>query len=403
MSRWCTRRCSSRDWGRSGFRPPRIAPTPVRRRRSRCTTRATCRGTPATSDEPRALLARVGAVVREPERSGRNPFCCGAGGGLLFEEHEEGTRISQRRFEQLQATGAGTIVTACPFCSIMLKGAQASANATTEVVDLMTFVDGRIAAGVRRRSDRGGAGAVGAGQGRERRRLAGIAPQAPRGCGHRRRRLSRLIAAARADASAGARTARASRGGRRRRAASRSSRSGTGASCRRPSTSATAASSPSPARTSTASGSRASCGASGIATARGSTSRGGRRALLQLTRDMAAGRPAAFTVDGPRGPGYQAQPGAVWLAKATGNPVVPFHVESSPCWTLRSWDRAQVPKPWSRVAIVIGAPLEVPGGCRRGGDRAEARRTRAARSSRLQRARGWQLLARSWPQSRESA
>ncbi len=95
-------------------------------------------------DEPRALLARVGAVVLEPERSGRNPFCCGAGGGLLFEEHEEGTRISQRRFEQLQATGASTIVTACPFCAIMLKGAQASANATTEVVDLMTFVDGRM-------------------------------------------------------------------------------------------------------------------------------------------------------------------------------------------------------------------------------------------------------------------
>jgi Fe-S oxidoreductase len=94
--------------------------------------------------EPRSLLARVGAVVREPERSGRNSFCCGAGGGLLFEEHEEGTRISQRRFEQLEATGAGTIVTACPFCSIMLKGAQASANSSTEVVDLMTLVDARI-------------------------------------------------------------------------------------------------------------------------------------------------------------------------------------------------------------------------------------------------------------------
>lgn len=96
--------------------------------------------------EPRALLARAGAVVKEPERSGHNPFCCGAGGGLLFEEHEEGTRISQRRFEQLQATGAPKIVTACPFCSIMLKGAQASANATTEVVDLMQFVDGRMKA-----------------------------------------------------------------------------------------------------------------------------------------------------------------------------------------------------------------------------------------------------------------
>lgn len=94
--------------------------------------------------EPRELLAKAGAVVKEPVRNGRNPFCCGAGGGLLFEEHEEGTRISQRRFEQLQATGAPTIITACPFCSIMLKGAQASANAATEVVDLMTFVDGRM-------------------------------------------------------------------------------------------------------------------------------------------------------------------------------------------------------------------------------------------------------------------
>lgn len=98
----------------------------------------------------------------------------------------------------------------------------------------------------------------------------------------------------------------------------------------------------------------------GYVQARGSTSRGAGRALLQLKRDMAEGRPAAFTVDGPRGPAYHAQPGAVWLAKATGNPVVPFHIESNPCWTLRSWDRSQVPKPWSRVVMVMGAPLEVP-------------------------------------------
>jgi Fe-S oxidoreductase len=96
------------------------------------------------ADEPRDLLTRFGATVRDPVRSRRNPFCCGAGGGLLFEEHEEGKRISQQRFEQLQATGAPKVVTACPFCSIMLKGAQASANATTEFVDLMTFVDGKL-------------------------------------------------------------------------------------------------------------------------------------------------------------------------------------------------------------------------------------------------------------------
>ena len=75
---------------------------------------------------------------------------------------------------------------------------------------------------------------------------------------------------------------------------------------------------------------------------------------------MAAGRPAAFTVDGPRGPARRAQAGAVWLAKATGNPVVPFHIEAERGWELPSWDRGQVPRPWSRVAITIGVPLEVP-------------------------------------------
>ncbi|MCX6551568.1 MAG: (Fe-S)-binding protein, partial [Acidobacteria bacterium] len=75
-----------------------------------------------------------------PSRAGRNPFCCGAGGGLLFEEHEEGTRISQQRLDQLQATGARTVVTACPFCAIMLKGAQDSGNSQVEFIDLMTFV-----------------------------------------------------------------------------------------------------------------------------------------------------------------------------------------------------------------------------------------------------------------------
>src|SRR5206468_2024180 len=58
----------------------------------------------------------------------------------------------------------------------------------------------------------------------------------------------------------------------------------------------------------------------GYGTARGSTSRGGVRALVQLRRDMALGHPAAFTVDGPRGPAGVVQAGAVWLAGATGNP-----------------------------------------------------------------------------------
>jgi Fe-S oxidoreductase len=98
-------------------------------------------------DEPRALLSRFGADVKEPERNRDNPFCCGAGGGLLFADKDEepGTRISDVRFAQLQKTGADTVVTACPFCSIMLKGAQSSApDANVQFVDLMTFVNGRL-------------------------------------------------------------------------------------------------------------------------------------------------------------------------------------------------------------------------------------------------------------------
>jgi lysophospholipid acyltransferase (LPLAT)-like uncharacterized protein len=98
----------------------------------------------------------------------------------------------------------------------------------------------------------------------------------------------------------------------------------------------------------------------GYGTARGSTSRGGGKALLQLTRDLAAGKPAGFTVDGPRGPARIAQPGAVWLAKATGHPVLPFHLEADRHWTLKSWDRTQIPKPGATVAISMGEPFDVP-------------------------------------------
>lgn len=98
----------------------------------------------------------------------------------------------------------------------------------------------------------------------------------------------------------------------------------------------------------------------GFGTSRGSSSRGGARALLQLSRDLAAGRPAGFTVDGPRGPARVSQPGAVWLAKASGHPVLPFHLEADRFWQLGSWDRTQIPKPFSTVAISVGQPFYVP-------------------------------------------
>ena len=98
----------------------------------------------------------------------------------------------------------------------------------------------------------------------------------------------------------------------------------------------------------------------GFGTARGSSSRGGARALVQLRRDLSEGKPVAFTVDGPRGPARVAQPGAVWLAGATGHPILPFHIETDRHWNLSSWDRTQIPRPFSRAAIAFGPPIHVP-------------------------------------------
>lgn len=98
----------------------------------------------------------------------------------------------------------------------------------------------------------------------------------------------------------------------------------------------------------------------GFGSARGSSSRGGVKALVQMKRLMQQGHPTAFTLDGPRGPAEQAQPGALWLAKATGQPILPFHIEAASAWHARSWDRTQVPKPFTRVAVAVGPPFRVP-------------------------------------------
>ena len=99
----------------------------------------------------------------------------------------------------------------------------------------------------------------------------------------------------------------------------------------------------------------------GYGTARGSSSRGGARALVQMKRDLADGRAVVFTVDGPRGPARVAQSGAAWLAGASGHPILPFHLEANRAWTMRSWDRGQIPKPFATVVVTLGEPFVVPG------------------------------------------
>jgi lysophospholipid acyltransferase (LPLAT)-like uncharacterized protein len=97
----------------------------------------------------------------------------------------------------------------------------------------------------------------------------------------------------------------------------------------------------------------------GYGAIRGSSTRGGSKALVQMIRAMRDGLPMAFTADGPRGPRYVAKPGPVLLAKKTGNPIMPFILEPRSRWQLNSWDRMQIPKPFTRVALVIGEPIYV--------------------------------------------
>lgn len=98
----------------------------------------------------------------------------------------------------------------------------------------------------------------------------------------------------------------------------------------------------------------------GYGAIRGSSTRGGVGALVEMIRVMRQGIPMAFTVDGPKGPQYQAKTGAVLLAKKTGNPMMPFVVESRNFWTIKSWDRLQIPKPFTKARVMIAEPIYVP-------------------------------------------
>ncbi len=92
----------------------------------------------------------------------------------------------------------------------------------------------------------------------------------------------------------------------------------------------------------------------GYGAVRGSSTRGGVGALAQMIRLMKQNLSMGFTLDGPKGPRHVAKTGAILLAKKTGNPVMPFVIEAGEYWTLQSWDKLQIPKPFSRAKIFIG-------------------------------------------------
>ena len=98
----------------------------------------------------------------------------------------------------------------------------------------------------------------------------------------------------------------------------------------------------------------------GFGAIRGSSSRGGAAALAQMVRLMRNGIKMGITVDGPRGPRHVAKFGAVSLAKKTGNPIIPFMVSARSYKELRSWDKMQVPFPFTRADVHYGKPIYVP-------------------------------------------
>ena len=98
----------------------------------------------------------------------------------------------------------------------------------------------------------------------------------------------------------------------------------------------------------------------GFVKVRGSSTRGAVRALLGLRREIEQGWSVAFTIDGPRGPRYVAKPGPVVLARATGVPMVAFHIALENPWVLNTWDKSMIPKPFSRALLRVSRAISVP-------------------------------------------
>ena len=98
----------------------------------------------------------------------------------------------------------------------------------------------------------------------------------------------------------------------------------------------------------------------GFVPVKGSSSRNPLRALLGLRRALEEGWTVAFTLDGPRGPRHKVKPGPVGLGRSTGLALTAFHVGVEKGWTLHSWDRMVIPKPFSRVLVRFGKLIPVP-------------------------------------------
>lgn len=97
-----------------------------------------------------------------------------------------------------------------------------------------------------------------------------------------------------------------------------------------------------------------------IGALRGSSSRSGASALRGAIQTIESGKNVIITPDGPRGPKYTMKNGPVQIASKTGAKIVPFAVNTTRCWQLKSWDNFQIPKPFSKITLIIGEPMAIP-------------------------------------------
>jgi len=98
----------------------------------------------------------------------------------------------------------------------------------------------------------------------------------------------------------------------------------------------------------------------GFGAVRGSSTRGGVGAMVEMARLLRASVPVGFTLDGPKGPRRVAKMGAVLLAKKTGQPILPFNVTAMRYWQAPSWDKLQMPMPFTRALVSIAPPIFIP-------------------------------------------
>ncbi|MFQ5963953.1 MAG: lysophospholipid acyltransferase family protein [Candidatus Scalinduaceae bacterium] len=98
----------------------------------------------------------------------------------------------------------------------------------------------------------------------------------------------------------------------------------------------------------------------GFSPVRGSTTRGGMNALLNMIKENKRGTSFIITPDGPRGPRFVVQPGIVFLGQKTSYPIFPVSLGLTNYWELPSWDRFRIPKPFSRAIVIYGDPIEIP-------------------------------------------